>query len=170
MSNEAAKREWIARVLDHELMEPGTNAGAPQPIRYTALLTRWRDAQRVVSENLAAFSTAVRTADDVRQDPDFLDIDAALGGIADLVPSFGGGLESALETAMKGPDVQSGAAASKVTQLVRDAVSDYRRQLAAAPRLRELEALSAGFGPALQFGAEFDAALSVMETELARSA
>jgi hypothetical protein len=135
MSDDAAKREWIARVLDHGLTGPGTNAGASQPIHYTTLLTRWRDAQRVVSENLAAFSTAVRAADDVRQDPEFPDIDAALGGIADLVPSFGGGLESALEAAMKGPGVQSGDAASKVTQRVRDAVSDYRRQLVAAPRL-----------------------------------
>ena len=35
MSDDAAKREWIARVLDHGLTGPGTNAGASQPIHYT---------------------------------------------------------------------------------------------------------------------------------------
>lgn len=175
MSDGQAKREWVTRVLGVDATAAGgpslserrgveAKASNARGIAYPKLLLRWRRAQAVLSESLNQISSNLLARKDVIADPRFEDVKKCAALLPTLVPTFGGELEDAIDA---GINEGQGPRAAELAGKAVGIIDAYRQQVAAAAKLKQLEAFASGdLASSVPLGGELDAALTELRTEL----
>ena len=167
-SEQAAKSAWIGRVLGVDV-GPGaaTPKRAPAPgISYRMLLLRWREAQGRLDENLKSFGTTLLARPEIQADPRLDDIRRGVAALPKLIPTFGGQLEDVLDAGLSAADPQEHA---KLSAQGIAAIDIYRKQLAAASPLLDLEDFAARkLGANLALHKALDQALDELRQQLSQ--
>jgi hypothetical protein len=109
-------------------------------VAYTMLLLDWRKAQAQVVNNLSSIGNSLLNRDDVKSDPRFKQVKAAVAAMPSLIPAFGEELGDLIDAAMSagpGPKADESLRNAKVV------LARYRSLLKSAVTLQRLEQLAA---------------------------
>ncbi|MDX1929988.1 MAG: hypothetical protein SFV81_25905 [Pirellulaceae bacterium] len=109
-------------------------------VAYTKLLLDWRKAQAQVVNNLSSIGNSLLNRDDVKSDPRFEQVKAAVAAMPSLIPAFGEELSDLIDAAMSagpGPKADESLRNAKVV------LARYRSLLKSAVTLQRLELLAA---------------------------
>jgi hypothetical protein len=151
-----AKDAWVGKVLGVKVGTKGQRG-----VAFTKLLLDWRDAQSRLSGSLSGLAGAILRNEEVRADPRLASVEQAVKGLSQLVPEFGGTLETALDRVINDGNLQGGG------KDVLAAVAAYRQRLAGAAALSRLEAIAGEHLQATPLIGPLDAVLAEIERSVA---
>jgi hypothetical protein len=156
-----ARETWLFQVLGF-----AASKGPRGGIAYRKLLLQWRDAQAQLARNLATLGDTLLGMPEVKADPRFPLVQAAVATLPRLVPEFNGVLEDTLDAGLNAPN---GAQAANLARDGIKAVDAYRQQLSAVPHLLNLDAFATReLGQSLALHQALDDALVSLKQELSR--
>lgn len=134
-------------------------------VAFRKLLLRWREAQGQFDANLKSLGASLLALPEIKADPRLAQLEKVVAALPQLVPTFGGRLEDALDAGMN-TDVPA-----EVQRLAAEsiaAIDAYRQQLAAAAYLQKLEEFAAkDLGAGLRLHGVLDQALVELKQQLA---
>ncbi len=103
-------------------------------VDFRKILLDWHKAQGLVEDNLLALGDAFLELEEVRADPRYDDVADAVDSLTQLIPGFGSKLDDDLNAYLN-----SGGRDAKAIEAARQTLQQYRKQLADAPELKDLE-------------------------------